>query len=67
MCIRDRVWGIKAFYLDHRTHINDAIDSTLKILKDKGHIKDDDVAVHVGSIPVIKRGNTNMMKISYVR
>ncbi len=61
------VWGIKAFYLDHRTHINDAIDSTLKILKDKGYIKDDDVAVHVGSIPVIKRGNTNMMKISYVR
>ena len=61
------VWGIKAFYLEHKTHINDAIDLTLQILKDKGYIKDNDVVVHVGSIPVIKRGNTNMMKISYVK
>jgi pyruvate kinase len=60
------VWGVKAFYLKHEVHINDAIDKTIGILKSKGYIKNDDVVVHVGSIPIKKRGHTNMMKISYI-
>jgi pyruvate kinase len=61
------VWGVRAFYLKHEKHVNDAIDKTIEILKGKGYIKDDDVVVHVGSIPIKKRGQTNMMKISYVK
>ncbi len=60
------VWGVRAFYLEYRTQINDIIDCTLKILKDNGYLKPGDVVIHVGSIPVNKRGKTNMMKISYV-
>jgi pyruvate kinase len=60
------VWGVRAFYLEYRTRINDIIDITVKILKEKGYIKEDDVVIHIGSIPLIKRGQTNMMKISYV-
>ncbi len=60
------VYGVRAFFMEYRTQINDIIDCTLKILKKKGYVRDDDVVVHVGSIPVIKRGKTNMMKISYV-
>ncbi len=61
------VWGVRAFYLKHEKQVNDAIDRTIEILKGKGYIKDDDVVVHVGSIPMKKRGQTNMMKISYVK
>jgi len=61
------VWGVRAFYLKHENHVNDAIDNTVEILKSKGYIKDDNVVVHVGSIPIKKRGHTNMMKISYVK
>lgn len=61
------LWGVRAFYLKHEIHINDAINHTITILKQKGFIKDDDVVVHVGSIPVSKRGQTNMMKISHVK
>jgi pyruvate kinase len=61
------VWGVRAFYLKHESHINDAINHTITFLKKKGFIKDNDVVVHVGSIPVNKRGQTNMMKISHVR
>jgi pyruvate kinase len=61
------LWGVRAFYLKHERHINDGINHTITILKQKGFIKDDDVVVHVGSIPVSKRGQTNMMKISHVK
>ena len=61
------VWGVRAFYLKHEKHVNDAIDNTIEILKGKGYIKSDDVVVHVGSIPIKKRGQTNMMKISYIK
>lgn len=60
------VWGVRAFYLEYRTQINDIIDCTVKILKENGYINDDDVVIHIGSIPLIKRGQTNMMKISFV-
>jgi pyruvate kinase len=61
------VWGVRAFYLRHKNHVNDAIDNTIEILKSKGYIKNEDVVVHVGSIPIKRRGQTNMMKISYVK
>jgi pyruvate kinase len=61
------VWGVRAFYLKHKNHVNDAIDNTIEILRSKGYIKSEDVVVHVGSIPIKKRGQTNMMKISYVK
>ncbi len=60
------VWGVWAFYLKHEDHVNHAITHTNDILKSKGYIKDNDVVVHVGSIPMKERGKTNMMKISYI-
>jgi len=36
------------------------------VLKNEGLIKPGDIVVHVGSIPMIEHGKTNMMKISYV-
>jgi len=29
-------------------------------------IKEEDVVIHVGSTPILERGRTNMIKLSYV-
>ncbi len=60
------VWGVRAFYLAHEDHINNAILQTAEFLKKAGYLKDGDIVVHVGSIPMKDHGKTNMMKISYV-
>ncbi|MFO7659104.1 MAG: pyruvate kinase [Bacteroidales bacterium] len=60
------VWGIKAFFLSHVNHINEAVVRSVEILKEKSLIREGDVVVHVGSIPMKEQGKTNMMKISYV-
>ena len=60
------VWGVRAFYLPHEEQINQAVDHTIEFLKINKYIKNDDVVIHVGSIPMSSKGKTNMMKISYV-
>ena len=66
MRIMSLVWGVRVFYLDEYNVMNDAIESSVKILMDKGYIRDEDTVIHVGTIPLNKRGQTNMMKLSYV-
>jgi len=60
------VWGVRAYYLDEYEEINSAIESSIHILLEKELIKEQDTIIHVGSIPLNKRGQTNMMKLSYV-
>jgi pyruvate kinase len=60
------VWGVRAFYLPQEDHINQAVNHTIGFLKANQYVKEGDVVIHVGSIPMSQRGKTNMMKISYV-
>ncbi len=60
------VWGVRAYYCDDYETINDAINHSIKFLKEKEHIKDGDVIVHIGSIPIFEKGYTNVVKLSYV-
>lgn len=64
--IMSLVWGVRAFYLEEYDEMNSAIKLSKNILQDKGLIKEQDTIIHVGSIPLNKRGQTNMMKVSYV-
>ncbi|UCG27273.1 MAG: pyruvate kinase [Bacteroidales bacterium] len=66
MRILSLVWGVRAYYLDEYKVINDAIESSVEILMEKESIQEDDTIIHVGTIPLNKRGQTNMIKISYV-
>ncbi|MCG8697120.1 MAG: pyruvate kinase [Bacteroidales bacterium] len=59
-------WGVESFYLRPEVSINDAIAHAIAELKSKGMVIENDVLVFVGSIPMKKRGRTNMMKISLV-
>lgn len=58
------LWGVKQFYAETFEDINKAIAESVEKLKKVKLLKDDDLVVHVGSIPLNKRGQTNMMKIS---
>lgn len=60
------VWGVIAFFYNGSDEIDQSIKDTTDFLKKKGLINDEEVIVHVGSTPVNARGQTNMIKLSYV-
>jgi pyruvate kinase len=60
------LWGVKAFYFEDHEKIDDAITYSIEILKSHALLKDNDVVVHAGSTPFEERGQTNMIKVSYV-
>ncbi len=60
------VWGVRQYYLKTYQIINQAIDHATKILKEDGMIKNGEVVIHLGSIPLNMRGQTNIIKISYI-
>ena len=60
------VWGVRAFYVKTYDKIDEAINESIKILKDQKLIREGDTIVHVGSTPLNLKGRTNMMKVSYI-
>ena len=60
------VWGVRAFTFDDYNNMDDAIQHSLDFLKNNDYINEEDVVVHVGSTPFEEKGQTNMLKVSYV-
>jgi pyruvate kinase len=60
------VWGVRTFYVKTYDKIDEAINESIKILKEKNLINEGDTLVHVGSTPLNLKGRTNMMKVSYI-
>lgn len=60
------VWGVRAFYYDEHDTMDDAIKHSLDLLKSQNLISEGEVVVHVGSTPFEEKGQTNMIKVSYV-
>lgn len=60
------VWGIKAFYLPYKDPVDQVIEETIEILKKKQHLKRGNVVIHVGSLPLNERKETNWIKVNYV-
>ncbi len=60
-------WGVqKAFFFPNMSLIDDMIAHSIKILKENKFVKDGDVVVNTGAMPVKDEGPTNMLKISKV-
>lgn len=59
-------WGVKAFYFEGFEKTDDAIGYSTGMLKASGMLDDNDVVVHAGSTPLEEKGQTNMIKLSYV-
>lgn len=60
------VWGVRAFHSEEYQHMEDYINHALQFLLDKKLIYHGDVIVSVGSMPLLARGKTNMLKLTYV-
>ena len=61
------VWGVRAYYTANQKNIEEYINHSLDFLLEKNLISEGDVVVHVGSVPLLKRGKTNMLKLTYVK
>jgi len=60
------VWGVRAFFFGECNNINEYIDYTEDFLVSQNLLKKGDLVVHVGSIPIMEKGKTNMMKLTRV-
>jgi pyruvate kinase len=60
------IWGAHAYHADEVQNIDEAIEQSIDNLKQRGYLKKGDVVVHVGSTPFQEKGQTNMLKLSYI-
>lgn len=60
------VWGVMSFHSRVFNNIDDYISYSIEQLLKKKLIHEEDVVIHVGSTPILERGRTNMIKLSYV-
>lgn len=58
-------WGVQAFYCEDFMFTNDAVENTLTILFNHKKIEAGELIVSVGTLPMNKKGSTNMVKFSY--
>jgi pyruvate kinase len=60
------VWGVRAFYSGEYQYMEEYINNSIQFLMEKDLVKHGDVIVSVGSMPVLARGKTNMLKLNYI-
>ena len=60
------VWGVRCYYYDKFTTTDETIDDVIRILKKEERVKENDVVVNTGSMPIHKRYRTNMLKVTFV-
>lgn len=60
------VRGVRSHFLETKISLNDAVSESIEILKGLGQVKEGDVLVFVGGIPMRDYGKINMMKIAVV-
>ncbi len=66
MSVLSMLWGVRAFYIDEINNIDQAIELSIQILKQKGCLKAGDYIIHVASTPMHITHKTNMLKVSLV-
>jgi len=57
-------WGVRAFYYAEEESVDGIIHDQHAILKERGFIKQGDVVVNTGSLPIEEHLPTNMLKIT---
>jgi pyruvate kinase len=60
------VWGVKTFYYDKMVSTDHTVADIMYILKKEGFVKEGDLIINTASMPIEDKGNTNMLKLSYV-
>ena len=60
------LWGVRCFYYDKNISTDHTIADIKHFLKKDGWIKNGDLVINIGSIPLSEKGKTNMIKLSEV-
>jgi len=66
MSVLSLLWGVRAFLFDNFNEINEAIEQTITILKEKQLISCGDYVIHVASMPLKFTHRTNMLKVTKI-
>jgi len=59
-------WGVTAFFYDKFVSTDETISDVIQILKEKNLVKEGDIVVNTGSMPIHKQARTNMLKVTVV-
>ena len=60
------VWGVQAFYYDKFVSTDNTIADIKSLLKEKGFVNSKELIINVASMPIKDKGQSNMLKLSYV-
>lgn len=60
------VWGVRCYYYDKMSSTDETIDDVIEILKKDQKLKSGDLVVNTGSMPIMKKLRTNMLKVTEV-
>ncbi|MBK8443020.1 MAG: pyruvate kinase [Sphingobacteriales bacterium] len=60
------LWGVRAFYYNSFNTTDTTIAEVEAILLKKGLVKEDDVVIFTGSMPLKERGSTNTIKVDVI-
>ncbi len=66
LCDLSLVWGVRSFFFGECQNVNEYIEFTEEFLVSQNLLKKGDLVVHVGSIPILDKGSTNMLKLTRV-
>jgi pyruvate kinase len=66
ICHLSLVWGVRTYFFAECNNVNDYFEYTDEFLVRQNLLKKGDLVVHVGSIPILEKGKTNMMKLTRV-
>ncbi len=60
------VWGVKGFYYDKFVSTDHTIADIKYELKKAGFLDDEDLMINIASMPIAKKGMSNMLKVSKI-
>lgn len=59
-------WGVRAFFYDEEVSLDEIFFDQIRILRERGFLKNGDMVVNTGSTPVNLHLNTNVVKVTRV-
>ena len=60
------LWGVKAVHFSEVSNVDDAVELSIRKLKEKGLLESGDYVIHVASTPMHISHKTNMLKVTKV-
>jgi pyruvate kinase len=60
------LWGVRPIFFNETNQVDEAINRSIEMLKEKGFVKEGDYIIHVASTPMNISHKTNMLKATLV-